>query len=387
MANILADGKLRYDTDTDQLFVVYTEDDEENTRQITDFIKGFSEAEIRQIPDPDEYKFYLAADTKFLMYYANSTWNTIATSGSFEQVQSDWNQINPAMKDYIKNKPEVPVVDSSYNPTSANAQSGLGVAAAIENVVRKSDIATTVNLGISRPDGITITIDADGTVHANTDYVLPKATTTILGGVKVDGRTILADMSGTINVPIATSSALGVVKVDGSTITIDTNGTIKAPYTYTLPTASTSTLGGIKTDDATLSISSAGVLSCTRRSGDYTATLVTRTATDRVPGTTVEQSLSRIQQYVTKTIQSTDWVANTDTTTKSDYPFVYTFTDSNYDANSHPSWQMNGVGNIPTATERDEIEKVKEIFFTNSTHTLYAEEQPSVTLVLEIIGF
>lgn len=374
MANISADGKLRYDTDIDQLFVIYNEDEEEVVKTITDFIKGFSEAEIRQIENPDEYKFYVAADSKYIMYYANNQWNTIATSGSFEQIQSDWNQVNPTMKDYIKHKPEIPVVDSTYSGTSPNAQSGIGIHAAFGNVVRTTDKATNVRLGIVKPDGITIVIDSDGTIRSNYEYTLPKASTTVLGGVKVDGRTILTDQtgSGTISVPTATASKVGVVSPDGTSITVDAQGNIA------LAAASTTVLGGVKVDGTSI----------VANSGTITGTsLVTRTATNRVPGATVEAALTRIQQYRTKTIQSTDWVANTDTATNTDYPFIYTFTDTNYDANSHPSWQMNGVGNIPTAAERDEIEKVKEIFFTDSTHTLYAEEKPSVTLVLEIIGF
>lgn len=374
MANISADGKLRYDTDIDQLFVIYNEDDEEVVKTITDFIKGFSEAEIRQIENPDEYKFYVAADSKYIMYYANNQWNTIATSGSFEQIQSDWNQVNPTMKDYIKHKPDIPVVDSSYSGISPNAQSGIGIQAAFGNVIRTTDKATNVKLGIVKPDGITIVIDSDGTIRSNYEYTLPKASTTVLGGVKVDGRTILTDQagSGTISVPTATASKVGVVKPDGTSITVDAQGNIA------LAAASTTVLGGVKVDGTSI----------VANSGTITGTsLVTRTATNRVPGTTVEAALTKIQQYRTKTIQSTDWVANTDTTTNTDYPLVYEFTDSNYNADSHPSWQMNGVGNIPTAAERDEIEKVKEIFFTDSTHTLYAEEQPSVTLVLEIIGF
>ena len=374
MANISADGKLRYDTDIDQLFVIYNEDDEEVVKTITDFIKGFSEAEIRQIENPDEYKFYVAADSKYIMYYANNQWNIIATSGSFEQIQSDWNQVNPTMKDYIKHKPDIPVVDSSYSGISPNAQSGIGIQAAFGNVIRTTDKATNVKLGIVKPDGITIVIDSDGTIRSNYEYTLPKASTTVLGGVKVDGRTILTDQagSGTISVPTATASKVGVVKPDGTSITVDAQGNIA------LAAASTTVLGGVKVDGTSI----------VANSGTITGTsLVTRTATNRVPGTTVEAALTKIQQYRTKTIQSTDWVANTDTTTNTDYPLVYEFTDSNYNADSHPSWQMNGVGNIPTAAERDEIEKVKEIFFTDSTHTLYAEEQPSVTLVLEIIGF
>lgn len=51
-------------------------------------------------------------------------------------------------------------------------------------------IATEETLGGIKPDGTTITIDADGTIHGANTYELPTATTAVLGGVKVDGDTI-----------------------------------------------------------------------------------------------------------------------------------------------------------------------------------------------------
>ena len=61
---------------------------------------------------------------------------------------------------------------------------------------------------------------------------------------------------------IATTSSVGVVKPDGTTITIDEDGTIHGASTYELPIASTTTLGGIKVGQ-NLSISDDGTLSAT----------------------------------------------------------------------------------------------------------------------------
>lgn len=65
----------------------------------------------------------------------------------------------------------------------------------------------------------------------------PVATTQVAGKVKPDGTTILIDADGTIhgaaNVDIATLQAVGIVKPDGTTITIDVDGTIHGIDTYT----------------------------------------------------------------------------------------------------------------------------------------------------------
>lgn len=46
--------------------------------------------------------------------------------------------------------------------------------------------------------------------------------------------------------PVATVDVAGIVKPDGESITVDEDGTIHGAQTYTLPTASVDTLGGIK---------------------------------------------------------------------------------------------------------------------------------------------
>ena len=71
--------------------------------------------------------------------------------------------------------------------------------------------------------------------------------------------------------PIATTSDVGVVKPDGTTITVDSDGTLHGSSTYTLPTASTTTLGGVKVDGTTITIDSNGVISSQGGGSTYTA--------------------------------------------------------------------------------------------------------------------
>lgn len=61
------------------------------------------------------------------------------------------------------------------------------------------DIATTSKAGIVKPDGSTIQIDEDGTIHGANTYTLPKATTKVLGGVKPDGKTTFVDSNGVLS--------------------------------------------------------------------------------------------------------------------------------------------------------------------------------------------
>ena len=85
-------------------------------------------------------------------------------------------------------------------------------------------------------------------------------------------------------------------------------------------------------------------------------------------------------------VASTDWEANTDPTTETDYPYIAEITTSVYSNTSKPIWQMNGVGTIPTLAEQDEIGYIIEAVFSSSGITLYAIDEPTVALVLEVKG-
>ena len=86
--------------------------------------------------------------------------------------------------------------------------------------------ATTENLGGVKPDGETITIDEDGTLHGANTYELPVAAANSLGGIKVDNTDINITEDGIIHLGIASIDTLGGVKIDGDSIAINENGTI-----------------------------------------------------------------------------------------------------------------------------------------------------------------
>ena len=88
--------------------------------------------------------------------------------------------------------------------------------------------ATTEVLGGVKPDGETLTIDEDGTLHGANTYELPVAAADSLGGVKVDNTDINITEDGVIHLGIASIDTLGGVKIDGDSIAINEDGTIFA---------------------------------------------------------------------------------------------------------------------------------------------------------------
>lgn len=96
-------------------------------------------------------------------------------------------------------------------------------------------------------------------VHSHTNMqILDKFGTNNEGKLTWDNVIVGSDYT----LPIATDSVLGGVKPDGNTITIDEDGTIHGATTYTLPTASTTVLGGVKPDGETIKVSPEGVITC-----------------------------------------------------------------------------------------------------------------------------
>ena len=185
--------------------------------------------------------------------YSNPSWITSlaysklsgAPSIPAAQIQSDWNQTNNTLLDFIKNKPTIPTVPtvvSAFTNDSGYITSAALTGYATQTYVNSQGFITTGSLSVTSntPSGTTSTLTYTGGVFTFTSaaastYTLPTASTTVLGGVKVDG----------------------------TSITINGSGVISAPYIYTLPTASTTVLGGVKVDGTTITINGSGVITAT----------------------------------------------------------------------------------------------------------------------------
>lgn len=87
------------------------------------------------------------------------------------------------------------------------------------------------------------------------------------------------------------------------------------------------------------------------------------------------------------TVETTDWGANSDPNTSTDYPYVATKSCAYYSASSRPDCQMYGAnGGIPTSTEWESIYMIKAIDFQATGVTLYATDEPTSDLTLVAKG-
>lgn len=98
---------------------------------------------------------------------------------------------------------------------------------------------------------------------------------------------------------------------------------------------------------------------------------------------TATDALSEINSF---TILTSDWIANTDVSTNTDYPFICTKNSDKFSNTSKPIYQILGAGTIPTVDELIEVGYISVVNFTSSGITLYATEKPLNTLTLVVKG-
>lgn len=85
-------------------------------------------------------------------------------------------------------------------------------------------------------------------------------------------------------------------------------------------------------------------------------------------------------------IDATGWIVNTDSSTNTDYPYIYEITLFGITASTVPICQLFGTGTVTTQAEMADIALVQEIVSGVDTLTLYATALPTNNLVLQVIG-
>lgn len=110
----VVDGKLRFTTDTGRLFL----DNGTERVEITDFVKGLSESQIKSIVTPLP-KFYYANDTNSILYHNGSSWQKINNHVEFADKDEDGNNIKstyaPKISPSFTGTPTTPTPESNSN--------------------------------------------------------------------------------------------------------------------------------------------------------------------------------------------------------------------------------------------------------------------------------
>ena len=125
-------------------------------------------------------------DTDNAKYYAEQAKNA-----------TDVGALSEIVEKHISNK-TIHMTESEHDVVSKLGESSEGSLTYNGSEIKPS-VATTESTGVVKPDGTTITIDEDGTLHGANTYELPKATTEVLGGIKPDGKTTFVNEEGVLS--------------------------------------------------------------------------------------------------------------------------------------------------------------------------------------------
>lgn len=74
----IEDGKIRFTTDEGKLYIDYGTGANAKRFAISDVVTGLTEAQIRALASPED-KLYLASDSKNILVYVNSAWDSVTT--------------------------------------------------------------------------------------------------------------------------------------------------------------------------------------------------------------------------------------------------------------------------------------------------------------------
>lgn len=115
----IENGKVRVTTDTRQIFL----DDDGERKELSSFIKGMTESEIRDLLAPLP-KFYYSSDSHKILYYdATDGWVEI-NAGNAEFAQSSLNALyatNAASADYATTAASATNADHATSATTADS--------------------------------------------------------------------------------------------------------------------------------------------------------------------------------------------------------------------------------------------------------------------------
>ena len=105
------------------------------------------------------------------------------------------------------------------------------------------------------------------------------------------------------------------------------------------------------------------------------------------------QAIGKLERKADNTIElntfniaTSDWGANSDAGTSTDYPYVAVKSSSLYNAASTPIWDIIGANGIMTEAEKTDANMIEYADFQAAGVTLYATDLPTNALVLRVRG-
>ena len=185
---------------------------------------------------------------EYVLYSTDNEWHHTGNDMiQLDELQADWDQVDPAKADYIHNKPDIEaIVDSQAGDGQINVDAGVGLAASGTNATANQKTNTTRTLSVKTGNGIIIdgsgnvTIDPNFNLDGNiTDPGNGQINVEAGNGLSVTGANATANQTGN------TTRTFTVKTGDG--ITIDASGNVSIDPGFNLDVNVTAPNDGVLT--------------------------------------------------------------------------------------------------------------------------------------------
>ena len=143
-------------------------------------------------------------------------------------------------------------IDINYFSVKQNPE-GFQELTFTEEVLVSLDMLPNISDNINGLTNRVLNLETDSHIHDNKEII-------DLFSVTEENKLLWNDAEVGYKLTPATTESLGGVKPDGETITIDEDGTLHGANTYELPAAAVDSLGGVKVDNTDINISEDGVI-------------------------------------------------------------------------------------------------------------------------------
>ena len=202
------EGKIRFTVDTGRLFV----DGQNGRTEISDFIKGMTEAEIKAQLAPLANKIYISSDTNKFMIYDNSVtgnWINIANSGQAQHADEADEATHASTADYATNSGTATYATNAGTSIEANHATNASTSTYATNAgtavhASTADYATNAGTAAYVTNGVRsiATGTANGTINVNINGSTANIAVKGLGDRAFDSTTYVPTAGGGMTGPL-----------------------------------------------------------------------------------------------------------------------------------------------------------------------------------------
>lgn len=193
------------------------------------------------------------------MSYQKHTWvsNEIIKKGQLNNIENGiYNEEQRALEQ--EELLQQAIANEATRAANREGEIAATVTQLSENVVKKTDVATTSSVGVVKPDGSTVTVDSDGTLHASGSSMTIDTELSEESTNPVQNQAIVAGINNKRSNYYGTCSTAAATQVKVVTISSDQNFELKVGVRITVKFTYSNTYSATASAPCQLNVNSTG---------------------------------------------------------------------------------------------------------------------------------